>query len=146
MKKWLVVLAACVVAAPLVSACDLAGGGDEATRVTFALVTDTREYDGKKVYATVSTIGDETVEASEVASVQGVFESYPGKPAQSLAKLTTDEEIATSERYVLDFFVDMDGNDQRTTGDLTGVQGFDVMPDETRSEAKYFRSEFQVIP
>ena len=145
MKKWLAVLAACVVAAPLVLSCDLAGG-DEATRVTFALVTDTREYDGKKVYATVSTIGDETAEASVVASVQGVFESYPGKPTQSLAKLTTDEEIATSERYVLDFFVDMDGNDQRTTGDLTGVQGFDVMPDETRSEAKYFRSEFQVIP
>lgn len=133
-------------AAPLVSSCDLAGGGDEATRVTFTLVTDTREYDGKKVYATVSTVGDETDEASVVASVQGVFESYPGKPTQSLAKLTTDDEIATNERYVLDFFVDMDGNDQRTTGDLAGVQGFDVMPDETRSEAKYFRSEFQVIP
>jgi hypothetical protein len=146
MKKRLIVLAACVIAALLVSSCDLAGGSDEAKRITFALVVDTRNYDGKKVYASVSTEGDDTTEGTEVATVQGVFESYPNTTANSWAKMTTLDEIDTNVRYLLDFFVDMNADGERSTGDLAGVQHFDVMPDAIWSETKYFRSDLEAVP
>ena len=147
MKKGLIAMVACLIAALLVPACDLTDGiGAESKRVTFALVIDTRSYDGKKIYAGVATAANETSQAEVITTLQGVFESYPNTATHSWAKMTTLDEIETNEGYFLDFFIDMNEDGEEATGDLAGIQHFDVMPNAIWSETKYFTSDLETVP
>ena len=110
-------------------------------RVTFALVIDTRTYNGKAVVADVlDDVGGVLIE-----TVSAVLESYPNTAHQAWARLTTLEQIDTNRRYFLDFFIDIDDSGGETSGDLAGIQHFDVMPNAVWSETKYFASELELL-
>lgn len=111
-----------------------------AKRVTFALVIDTRAYNGKLVTADVRQ-GQSTLE-----TVSAPFASYPNTASQAWAQLTTLSAIPTGQRYELDFFIDMNGDGVKDSGDLTGSQFFDVMPNATWCETKYFVSDLGTVP
>ena len=111
-------------------------------RVTFALVIDTHTYDGEMVFADVLT----DVGGTLVETVSAAFESYPATTHQAWAKLTTLEQIDTNRRYFLDFFIDIDASGDESSGDLAGIQHFDVMPNAVWSETKYFASELEIVP
>ena len=111
-------------------------------RVTFALVIDTRTYNGEMVFADVLT----DVGGTLVETVSAAFESYPATTHQAWAKLTTLEQIDTNRRYFLDFFIDIDASGDESSGDLAGIQHFDVMPNAVWSETKYFASELEIVP
>ena len=111
-------------------------------RVTFALVIDTREFNGKAVFADVlDDVGGVLIE-----TVSAALESYPNTAGQAWARLTTLEQIDTHRRYFLDFFIDIDGSGDESSGDRAGIQHFDVMPNAVWSETKYFASELELIP
>ena len=111
-------------------------------RVTFALVIDTRVHDGKTVFTDVLT----DVGGTLVETVSATFESYPNTASQAWARLTTLEQIDTNRRYFLDFFIDIDASGDESSGDLAGIQHFDVMPNAVWSETKYFASELDLVP
>jgi len=111
-------------------------------RVTFALVIDTRVYNGKTVYADVL----DDVGGALIETVSAALESYPNTANQAWARLTTLEQIDTNRRYFLDFFIDTDDSGGESSGDLAGVQPFDVMPNAVWSETKYFASELTPVP
>ena len=138
-KLWLLVIL-CLLASFLICSCL---PGEQVTaenkRVTFALVIDTRAYNGKKIYATIFS------EENEITTVQGVFESYPNTTTHAWAKMTTLEEIETNQRYSLEFFVDMNEDETKNAGDLTGSQHFEVTPSSVWSETKYFSSDFETV-
>ncbi len=142
-RKWMVVL--CVVLATVLFLCScqmgtLISAGKQ--RVTFALVIDTRTYNGEMVFADVLT----DVGGTLVETVSATFESYPNTTYQAWAELITLEQIDTNRRYFLDFFIDFDDSGDKTSGDLAGIQHFDVMPNAVWSETKYFASELEVVP
>jgi hypothetical protein len=111
-----------------------------AKRVTFALVIDTRAYNGKSVIADLEQ-GSTTLE-----TLSAPFASYPNTATQAWAQLTTLDTVPTGERYELDFFIDMNGDGVKDSGDLTGSQFFDVMPNANWCETKYFVSELSTVP
>lgn len=111
-------------------------------RITFALVIDTRAYNGKMVYADVL----DNPGGSLFTTVEASLESYPNTVNHAWARMTTLEEFETNRRYFLEFFIDLDGNGAKTTGDLTGIQHFDVMPNATWAETKYFSADLEVVP
>ena len=111
-------------------------------RVTFALVIDTRAYNGETIFADVLT----DVGGTLVETVSATFESYPNTAHQAWARLTTLEQIDTHRRYFLDFFIDIDGSGDESSGDRAGIQHFGVMPNAVWSETKYFASELELIP
>ncbi len=94
-------------------------------RVTFALVIGTRAYNGKTVFADVFT----DVHGTLIETVFAAFESYPNIAHQAWPKLTTLREIDTKRRY----FIDIDDSADESSGDLAGLQHFDVMPNAARS-------------
>ena len=110
-------------------------------RVTFALVIDTREYNGKVVFADVL----DDVGGALIESVSSALESYPNTTHQAWARLTTLEAIDTNRRYFLDFFIDIDTSGDESSGDLAGIQHFEVMPNAVWSETKYFVSELEIV-
>jgi hypothetical protein len=141
-KTW-IVLTICLIALFLICSC--VPGEQiivENKRVTFALVIDIRDYNGEKVYANVLTEPGGTL----VTTVDGVFESYPNTATHAWARMTTLDELETNKRYFLDFFIDMDDDGVKTTGDLTGIQHFEVMPSAIWSETKYFSSDLETVP
>ncbi len=109
-------------------------------RVTFALVIDTRAYNDKIVYADLQE-GNTTIE-----TLSARFTPYPNTATQAWAQLATLDAISTGQRYFLDFFIDMNGDGVKDTGDLTGTQFFDVMPNASWCETKYFVSELATVP
>jgi hypothetical protein len=111
-------------------------------RITFALVIDTRAYNGKMVYADVL----DNPGGSLFTTVEASLESYLNTVNHAWARMTTLEEFETNRRYFLEFFIDLDGNGAKTTGDLTGIQHFDVMPNATWAETKYFSADLEVVP
>jgi hypothetical protein len=111
-------------------------------RITFALVIDTRAYNGKMVYADVL----DNPGGSLFTTVEAPLESYPNTVNHAWARMTTLEELDTNRRYFLEFFIDLDGNGTKTTGDLAGTQHFDVMPNATWAETKYFSADLEVVP
>ncbi|RLE27345.1 hypothetical protein DRJ54_07875 [Candidatus Acetothermia bacterium] len=111
-------------------------------RVTFALVLDTRAYNGKTAYADIL----DTPGGTLIETVSAVFASYPNTANHSWARFTTLGEIETNHRYFLDFFIDMDGDGVEDSGDLRGIQHFDVMPNATWSETKYFSQDLEPVP
>lgn len=113
--------------------------GSSAKRVTFALVIDTRAYNGKSVIAALDQ-GDTTLE-----TLSAPFASYPNTATQAWAQLTTLDAVPTGERYELAFYIDMNGDGVRDTGDLAGSQFFDVMPNATWCETKYFTSDLEPV-
>lgn len=142
-RKRMAVLCVILVTALLLCSCQmgtLVSAGKQ--RVTFALVIDTREYNGETVFADVLT----DVGGTLVETVSATFESYPNTAHQAWAKLTTLEQIDTNRRYFLDFFIDINASGDKTSGDLAGIQHFDVMPNAVWSETKYFVSELEVVP
>jgi hypothetical protein len=111
-------------------------------RVTFALVFDTRAFNGVTVIADVVEHPGGTPHETLAAGL----ESYPNTANHAWAKLTTLEEVETNHRYFLEFFLDRDGDGARSSGDLEGVQHFDVMPDAVWSETKFFSADLTEIP
>lgn len=111
-------------------------------RVTFALVIDTRDHNGKAVFADVL----DDVGGALIETVSAALESYPNTAHQAWARLTTLEQIDTNRRYFLDFFIDIDDSGNESSGDLAGIQHFDIMPNAVWSETKYFASELETIP
>jgi len=111
-------------------------------RVTFALVIDTRAYNGKAVFADVL----DDVGGALIENVSAAFEGYPNTAHQAWVRLTTLEQIDTNRRYFLDFFIDIDDSGDESSGDLEGIQHFDVMLNAVWSETKYFASELEAIP
>ncbi len=111
-------------------------------RVTFALVIDTRVYNGKMVYADVLDDPGGTL----IEAITAAFESYPATENHAWTKMTTLNEIETNRRYFLDFFIDIDNDGTETSGDLTGIQHFEVMPSAVWSETKYFTSDLEPVP
>lgn len=113
-----------------------------AQRITFALVLDTRAHNGVAVIADVlDDFGGNVLE-----TVLDALASYPNTANHAWARLTTLEEHPTNRRYVLDFFLDVDGSGTRTSGDLQGIQHFDVMPNAVWSETKYYSSDLEAVP
>lgn len=110
-------------------------------RVTFALVLDTRAYNGKMVYADVL----DNPGGSLFTTVEASLQSYPNTTNHAWARMKTLGELETNRRYFLEFFIDIDGDGVKTTGDLTGIQHFDVMPNATWSETKYFSADLEVV-
>ncbi|MFC2105792.1 hypothetical protein ACFLS5_04845 [Candidatus Bipolaricaulota bacterium] len=111
-------------------------------RVTFALVLDTRAYNGIAVIADVlDDFGGTILEV-----VTDALTSYPNTANHAWARLTTLEEHPTNRRYVLDFYLDMDGSGTRSFGDLHGMQHFDVMPNAVWSETKYYSDDLETVP
>jgi len=110
-------------------------------RVTFALVIDTRAYNGTIVFADVL----DDVGGALIETVSAAFESYPNTASQTWARLTTLEQIDTNRRYFLDFFIDIDASGDESSGDSAGIQHFDVMPNAVWSETKYFASELTPV-
>jgi len=124
-----------------VSSCGSTGLiSSSAKRVTFALVIDTRTYNGKTVIAALDQ-GSTTLE-----TLSAPFASYPNTATQAWAQLTTLDAVPTGERYELDFFIDMNADGVKDSGDLYGTQFFDVMPNATWCETKTFVSEFETVP
>ena len=111
-------------------------------RITFALVIDTRVYNGKMVYADVL----DDPGGSLFTTVEASLQSYPNTTNHAWARMTTLEEFETNRRYFLEFFIDIDGNGTKTSGDLTGIQHFNVMPNAGWSETKYFSADLETIP
>jgi len=112
-------------------------------RVTFALVLDDRSYTGKTVIAEVKE-NDEA--KSSRGTVQAVLADYPNTAFQCWAQLTVLQAIHTNIGYFLHFYVDMDGNETRSTGDREGVQFFFVPPSAIWSETKYYAAELSTVP
>lgn len=142
-RKRMVVLCVILATALFLCSCQmgtLISAGKQ--RVTFALVIDTRDYNGKTVFADVLT----DVGGTLVETVSAALESYPNTAHQAWAKLTTLEQIDTNRRYFLDFFIDIDDDGDESSGDLAGIQHFDVMPNAVWSETKYFASELELVP
>ena len=111
-------------------------------RITFALVLDTRAHNGIVVVADVL----DDFGGSVLVEVSDALTSYPNTANHSWARLTTLEEYPTNQRYVLDFYLDVDGSSTRTSGDLQGIQHFDVMPNAVWSETKYYSDDLETIP
>lgn len=123
------------------SSCSMTGlVSSSAKRVTFALVIDTRTYNGKSVIAALDQ-GETTVE-----TLSAPFASYPNTATQAWAQLTTLDAVPTGQRYELAFFIDMNGDGIKDSGDLTGSQFFDVMPNANWCETKYFVSDLTPVP
>jgi hypothetical protein len=120
----------------VLSACDDIGAPQFPTkeRVTFALVLNTRLHNGEKVIAYLK----ENIEEGARETIAGFLESVPNTTNQSWVKMTTLEKMWTNQGYFLDFFIDLDGDEAKSTGDLSGVQFFDVRSNAVWSEAKYF--------
>ena len=127
----------------VITACDDVGQLQLPTkeRVTFALVLNTRIYDGLTIFADLK----ENVEGGAKETIEGIFDDYPNTTIQSWAKMTTLEKIWTNQGYFLDFYIDMDGSDTKTTGDMTGVQNFDVRTNAVWSETKYYAEELTTV-
>ena len=111
-------------------------------RVTFALVIETRAYNGKTVFADVLDDPGGTL----IETVSAAFESYPATANHAWAKLTTLGKVETNRRYFLDFFIDIDDNGVESSGDLAGIQHFEVMPNAVWSETKYFSGDLEAVP
>lgn len=111
-------------------------------RITFALVIDTRVYNEKMVYADVL----DNPGGLLITTVEASLESYPNTANHAWARMTTLQEFETNRRYFLEFFIDLDGNGTKTTGDLTGIQHFDVMPNASWAETKYFSADLEPVP
>lgn len=110
-------------------------------RVTFALVINTRIYNGKQVIASLrEDVGGPTLE-----TIQGAFVDYPNTATEAWAQMTTLEKIWTNQRYFLSFYIDMDDSGTKTAGDLEGVQHFDVTSNAVWSETKYFFEELALV-
>lgn len=107
-------------------------------RVTFALVLDSRAYDGRTVYAELRANG---AGSAVLESLSAQLADYPNTSIQAWAQFTTLERIKTNAGYFLDFYIDMDGSGSLTTGDLQGYQNFYVAPSAVWSETKYFSQE-----
>ncbi|UCF10434.1 MAG: hypothetical protein JSW65_01775 [Candidatus Bipolaricaulota bacterium] len=145
MKRIATVLSVAAVVAGLLALVSCGPGGmilPQAKRVTFALVIDTRAYNGITVIARlVDSPGGAVIE--ELAAG---LESYPNTAFHAWAKLTTLETIETGRRYFVEFALDLDGDSVRSSGDLEGTQVFDVMPNAIWSETKYFSADLFPIP
>jgi hypothetical protein len=114
----------------------------QSKRVTFALVLDTRTFNGITVLARLVDSPGGSIREELAAGL----ESYPNTAFHAWAKLTTLAAIDTGRRYFLEFVVDLDGNGVRSSGDLEGTQHFDVMPNAVWSETKYFSADLTAIP
>lgn len=117
-------------------------------RVTFALViydkTATPVYEGKKIYADVRT--DAPPDGELIEEISGIFEAYPNTTHDYWAKMTTLDKIWTNQRYYLWFWIDMDGDGEKNTGDWEGVQHFNVASGHTWTETKYFVENLDPVP
>ena len=91
----------------LLAACDTGGNLVLPTRerVTFALVLNTRTYNGEVVIAELKT----QLEEPAIETIEGTFQDYPNTTTQAWAQMTTLEKLWTKQRYFLVFYIDMDG-------------------------------------
>jgi hypothetical protein len=143
MKKHIATAALAVCLVLPFAACDMSNWViPEETRVTFALVISTRIYNRKTVYAEVRE-GSQSGTLLEV--VEAPFEDCPNTAADAWAKMTTLAPIMTNRRYRLDFYLDMDGNTVLNAGDLVGHQEFEVTPNASWSETKYFYEDLETV-
>jgi hypothetical protein len=145
MKKRIVLLAVAGGLFLLVSGCDISDGViPEDSRVTFALVINTRMYNGYTVYADVF-VGSES--GAFVETVSAPLGDYPNTGNEiAWAQMTTLELIATNQRYRLNFYIDMNGGGTMDSGDLKGYQEFEVTPSAVWSETKYFAEDLETVP
>jgi hypothetical protein len=117
-------------------------------RVTFALVLDSRLYTGEPVVAQVKQPNQDISDPWQLPVMETLtapLANYPNTTNQDWAQFTTLEKIPTNARYILTFFIDMNGNGIMDAGDLSGVQFFDVMPNAVWSETKYYSSELTTV-
>jgi hypothetical protein len=144
MKKPALFLAAAGGLFLLVTGCDMSNWVIPVdNRVTFALVINTLAYNGKTVRADVY-VGSES--GAFVETVSGPLANAPNTDNAARAEMTTLEEIATNQRYRLNFFIDMNGDGSMNTGDLKGYQEFEVTPSAVWSETKYFAEDLETVP
>lgn len=115
--------------------------------VTFALVLDTRAYDGLAVRALVkSSINDDPALDVVAGTASDIIGPCPNTSNQSWARLLCGEKLITNARYFLDFYIDVDASYTRSSGDLEGRQHFEVGPNATWSETKYFTMDLEAVP
>ena len=115
------------------SCANLTLAGNEA--VTFALVIDDASLLGDVV---IADIRDGGVDGARLDTVSAEFAMVPGSSTTVTAHLTTTERLQTGQRYLLDFYIDMDSSGNLSPGDRSGVQTFDVMPNSDYVEANFF--------
>ncbi len=144
MRKLALLLAAAGGLFLLVSGCDMSDWVIPVdNRVTFALVINSLAYNGKTVRADVY-VGSES--GAFVETVAGALADAPGTANAARAEMTTLEEIATNQRYRLNFYIDMDDDATMDTDDLKGYQEFEVTPSAVWSETKYFAEDLELVP
>jgi len=140
-RKWSSVL---LVVSILMAVVSCAGNLVNASlqRITFALVIDSRAYNGVNILADVL----DDFQGNIIESVSDPLASYPNTANHAWARLTTLGEHPTNRRYVLEFYLDLDGDGTLSSGDLAGVQHFDVMPNAVWSETKFFSDDLETVP
>ena len=111
-------------------------------RVTFALVINTRVYNGLTVVANVRHDLDGPV----IETVSGTMQDYPNTATGAWAQMTTLEKVWTNATYSLDFCIDVDGDSPFSSGDLEGIQHFDVTTNAVWSETSYFHENLTAVP
>jgi hypothetical protein len=144
MKKRFVLLAVAGGLFLLVSGCDLSDWViPEDSRVTFALVINTRIYNGYTVYADVY-VGSES--GAFVETVSAPLGDFPNTGNDiAWAQMTTLELIATNQRYRLNFYIDLTEDGTMNAGDKKGYQEFEVTPSAEWSESKYFYEDLEDV-
>jgi hypothetical protein len=82
--------------------------------------------------------------AKHCATASGYIEKVPLKNNVYKADMISSGLLATNKRYVLRFFIDMDGNKEPSPGDLGGMQQFDVLSDAAQAEATVFLEDLAI--
>ena len=139
--KYASVIVGMLLAGVLLTSCDnliLA----QPARIQFALVIDDMSLEGDVAYANVH---EHSGDGALLATVHGAFVSITGSPTAVWCEMTTAEELPTNRRYFLDFWIDLDGSDSQTPGDLAGNQVFEVRPNEPYSEARSFSADLVTL-
>jgi hypothetical protein len=115
-------------------------------RVTFALVIydEFAVYDGMKIYADVRT--DAPPNGEHIEEINGIFKKYENTTHDYWAQMTTLDKIWTNQRYYLWFWIDMNDNALKDSGDKEGVQHFNVASGHTWTETKYFVENLDTVP
>ena len=112
-------------------------------RVTFDVVFEPQTRIGKTVYADIientGTGGGTTIE-----TVSGTIKDLPNS-THSDVELTTTQEVPTNVGYFIDFYIDMNGNGSKDTGDLEGEVYAEVRAGFDWIEVHCFESDLSTV-
>lgn len=114
----------------------------EDTSPTFALVLDSRSWNGLLVYADLI---ENDAAKTRWGRLSAPLSDCPNTAFQSWARLTVNDSIPTNMLYFLEFFIDINNNAVKDSGDLAGVQAFYLAPNAVWSETKYYAAELEAL-